>query len=164
MKIYKLDTASDFEKLNLCLAIGNFDGIHKGHQEIINKIKEIASNNNLLSSIMSFNPHPRIYFNQINEPFNIYTQSDKINFLERLGLDIFIDFSFDNNLSILSADDFVTKILIDKLNIKYLVIGSDFKFGKDRKGNFKTLEKYAEKNNFNIHLIEPIILLSLIHI
>ena len=49
MKIYKLDTASDFEKLNLCLAIGNFDGIHKGHQEIINKIKEIASNNNLLS-------------------------------------------------------------------------------------------------------------------
>ena len=47
MKIYKLDTASDFEKLNLCLAIGNFDGIHKGHQEIINKIKEIASNNNL---------------------------------------------------------------------------------------------------------------------
>jgi riboflavin kinase/FMN adenylyltransferase len=145
MKIYQLDTASDFEKLDLCLAIGNFDGIHKGHQEIINKIKEIASNNNLLSSIMSFNPHPRIYFNQINEPFNIYTQNDKINFLERLGLDIFIDFSFDNNLSILSADEFVTKILIDKLNIKYLVIGSDFKFGKDRKGNFKTLEKHAEK-------------------
>ena len=73
MKIYKLDTESDFEKLDLCLAIGNFDGIHKGHQEIINKIKEIASNNNLLSSIMSFNPHPRIFFNQINEPFNIYT-------------------------------------------------------------------------------------------
>ena len=117
MKIYKLDTESEFEKLNLCLAIGNFDGIHKGHQEIINKIKEIASNNNLLSSIMSFNPHPRIFFNQINEPFNIYTQNDKINFLERLGLDIFIDFSFDNNLSVLSADDFVTKILINKLNI-----------------------------------------------
>ena len=87
MKIYQLDTVSDFKKLDLCLAIGNFDGIHKGHQEIINKIKEIASNNNLLSSIMSFNPHPRVYFNQINEPFNIYTQSDKINFLERLGLD-----------------------------------------------------------------------------
>ena len=52
MKIYKLDTESDFEKLDLCLAIGNFDGIHKGHQEIINKIKEIASNNNLLSSII----------------------------------------------------------------------------------------------------------------
>ena len=158
MRIYKLDTVLDFEKLDLCLAIGNFDGIHKGHQEIINKIKEVASNNNLLSSIMSFNPHPRVYFNQINEPFNIYTHSDKINFLERLGLDIFIDFSFDNNLSILSADDFVTKILIDKLNIKYLVIGSDFKFGKDRKGNFKTLEKYAEKNNFNIHLIDPFML------
>ena len=101
MKIYKLDTESDFEKLDLCLAIGNFDGIHKGHQEIINKIKEIASNNNLSSSIMSFNPHPRVYFNQINEPFNIYTQSDKINFLEKLGLDIFIDFSFDNNLSLI---------------------------------------------------------------
>ena len=152
MKIYKLDTASDFEKLNLCLAIGNFDGIHKGHQEIINKIKEIASNKNLLSSIMSFNPHPRVYFNQIKEPFNIYTQSDKISFLERLGLDIFIDFSFDNNLSILSADDFVNKILIDKLNIKYLVIGTDFKFGKDRKGNFETLEKYVEQKKFLIFI------------
>ena len=95
MKIYKLDTASDFEKLNLCLAIGNFDGIHKGHQEIINKIKEIASNNNLLSSIMSFNPHPRVYFNQINEPFNIYTQSDKINFLERFGAFSFVHGSFN---------------------------------------------------------------------
>ncbi len=158
MKIYKLDTESDFEKLDLCLAIGNFDGIHKGHQEIINKIKEIASYNNLSSSIMSFNPHPRIFFNQIKEPFNIYTQKDKINFLEKLGLDIFIDFSFDNNLSILSADDFVIKILIDKLNIKYLVIGKDFKFGKDRKGNFETLEKYVEQKKFDIHLIDPIML------
>ena len=158
MKIYKLDTESDFEKLDLCLAIGNFDGIHKGHQEIINKIKEIASYNNLSSSIMSFNPHPRIFFNQIKEPFNIYTQKDKINFLEKLGLDIFIDFSFDNNLSILSADDFVIKILIDKLNIKYLVIGKDFKFGKERKGNFETLEKYVEQKKFDIHLIDPIML------
>ena len=98
MKIYKLDTESNFEKLDICLAIGNFDGIHKGHQEIINKIKEIASNNKLLSSIMSFNPHPRIFFNQINEPSNIYTKKDKINFLKRLDLDIFIDFSFDKNL------------------------------------------------------------------
>ena len=158
MKIYKLDTESAFENSDLCLAIGNFDGLHRGHQEIINKIKDISLNNNLSASIMSFNPHPRIFFKQIKEPFNIYTQSDKIKFLERLGLDIFIDFSFDNNLSRLSADDFVTKILIDKLNIKYLVIGNDFKFGKNRKGNFKTLEKYAEKNNFNIHLIDPIML------
>ncbi len=158
MKIYTLDTKTDFAKLDLCLAIGNFDGLHKGHQEIINKIKEIASSNNLSSSIMSFNPHPRVFFNQINEPFNIYTQNDKINFLEQSGLDIFIDFSFDNNLSILSADDFVKNILVDKLNIKYLVIGTDFKFGKDRKGNFKTLEKYVEKNNFNIYLIDPIML------
>ena len=100
MKVYTLDTKRDFAKLDLCLAIGNFDGLHKGHQEIINKIKEIASSNNLSSSIMSFNPHPRVFFNQINEPFNIYTQNDKINFLEQSGLDIFIDFSFDNNLSI----------------------------------------------------------------
>ena len=158
MKIYKLDTESAFENSDLCLAIGNFDGLHRGHQEIINKIKDISLNNNLLASIMSFNPHPRIFFNQIKEPFNIYTQKDKINFLEKLGLDIFIDFSFDNNLSILSADDFVIKILIDKLNIKYLVIGKDFKFGKDRKGNFETLEKYVEQKKFDIHLIDPIML------
>ena len=160
MKIYKLDTESAFENSDLCLAIGNFDGLHRGHQEIINKIKDISFNNNLLASIMSFNPHPRIFFNQIKESFNIYTQRDKKKYLEDLGIDLFIDFTFDDNLYKLSADEFITKILIKKLNIKYLVIGTDFKFGKDRKGNFETLEKYVEQKKFDIHLIDPIMLVD----
>ncbi len=81
MKIYKLDTESAFKNSGLCLAIGNFDGLHRGHQEIINKIKDLSLDNNLSASIMSFNPHPRIFFNQIKEPFNIYTQKDKKKFL-----------------------------------------------------------------------------------
>ena len=158
MKIHSLNTESYFNNSNLCLAIGNFDGLHKGHLKIINKLNKISSKNNLLSSVMSFNPHPRIFFNEIVDPFNIYTQTDKLKFLKDLGLDVFIEFSFNNNLSELSADDFITEILINKLQIKYLVIGKDFKFGKDRKGDFKILEKYVLKNNFNTHVIDPVML------
>ena len=158
MKIHSLNTESSFNNSNLCLAIGNFDGLHKGHLKIINKLKETSLKNNLHSAVMSFNPHPRIFFNQIVDPFNIYTHEDKLKFLKDLGLDLFIEFSFNNNLSKLSADEFIIEILINKLQIKYLVIGTDFKFGKDRKGDFKTLNKYVLKKNFKIHLINPVML------
>ena len=62
MKIHSLNTESSFNNSNLCLAIGNFDGLHKGHLKIINKLKEISSKNNFHSTVMSFNPHPRIFF------------------------------------------------------------------------------------------------------
>ena len=158
MKYFELDTQSYFEEKNLCLAIGNFDGFHKGHIAIINALKKIANDKNQLTAIMSFNPHPREYFENKFENFNIYTKSDKINFLKKFDINIHIDFTFDKNLSELSANQFVENILIDKLNIKNVVVGKDFKFGKDRSGNFETLNKYSKKNNFNIRLVESIML------
>ena len=158
MKYFELDTKSYFEEKNLCLAIGNFDGFHKGHIAIINSLKKIANENNQQTAIMSFNPHPREFFDKKNENFNIYTKSDKINFLKKLDIDIYIEFSFNKNLSQLSANQFVENILIDKLDIKNVVVGKDFKFGKDRSGNFNILEKYSKENNFNLHLVESIML------
>ena len=158
MKYFELDTKSYFEEKNLCLAIGNFDGFHKGHIAIINSLKKIANENNQQTAIMSFNPHPREFFDKKNENFNIYTKSDKINFLKKLDIDIYIEFSFNKNLSELSANQFVEDILIDKLDIKNVVVGKDFKFGKDRSGNFNILEKYSKENNFNLHLFESIML------
>ncbi len=158
MKYFELDTKSYFEEKNLCLAIGNFDGFHKGHIAIINSLKKIANENNQQTAIMSFNPHPREFFDKKNENFNIYTKSDKINFLKKLDIDIYIEFSFNKNLSELSANQFVEDILIGKLDIKNVVVGKDFKFGKDRSGNFNILEKYSKENNFNLHLVESIML------
>ena len=158
MKYFELDTKSQFEEKNLCLAIGNFDGFHKGHIAIFNSLKKIASDNNQPTAIMSFNPHPREFFDKKNENFNIYSKIDKINFLKKFNIDIYIEFVFDKKLSELSANQFVENILINKLDIKNVVVGKDFKFGKDRSGNFKVLEKYSDKNDFNINLIDSIML------
>ncbi len=156
MKYFELDTQSQFEEKNLCLAIGNFDGFHKGHIAILNLLKKIANEKNQSTAIMSFNPHPREFFQSKIENFNIYTKSDKINFLKKFDVDAYIEFKFDKNLSELSASQFVENILIDKLDIKNVVVGKDFKFGKDRLGNFKILDHYSKENNFNVHLVESI--------
>ena len=158
MKYFELDTQSQFEEKNLCLAIGNFDGFHKGHISILDSLKKIANQNNLPTAIMSFSPHPREYFENKNENFNIYTKSEKINFLKKYNINIYIEFTFDKNLSELSADQFVKEILINKLNIKNVIVGKDFKFGKNRSGNFQILENYSKENNFNVHLVESVML------
>ena len=163
MKYFELDTQSQFEEKNLCLAIGNFDGFHKGHIAILNLLKKIANEKNQSTAIMSFNPHPREFFQSKIENFNIYTKSDKINFLKKFDIDIYVEFTFDKNLSELSANQFVENILIDKLDIKNVVVGKDFKFGKDRLGNFEILKNYSVTNNFNVHLVESVMLSNSLH-
>ena len=158
MKHFTLDTQSQFEEKNLSLAIGNFDGFHKGHIAILNQLKKIATKNNQLSAILSFDPHPRKFFDKKNENFNIYSKIDKIKFLKKFNVDIYIEFKFDNKLSKLSAYNFVEKILLNKLDIKNLVVGKDFKFGKDRAGNYKILENYSSKKNFSTYVVDAMML------
>mgnify|MGYP001081251669 CR=1 FL=1 len=158
MKYFELGTQSQFDEKNLCLAIGNFDGFHKGHIEILNALKKIANKENQPSAIMSFSPHPRQFFENKNENFNIYLKSDKINFIKKFDINIYVEFIFDKNLAVLSANQFIKNILINKLDIKNVVVGKDFKFGKDRLGNFQILENYSKENNFNVHLVESIML------
>ena len=74
MKIFKLDTETPFTKDSLCLTIGNFDGFHNGHQEILKTLKKISIDKKLLSAVMSFDPHPRSFFNKDVNNFNIYTK------------------------------------------------------------------------------------------
>ena len=158
MQYFKLDTTSEFSEKNLCLAIGNFDGFHKGHLAIIDELKSIANKKNLSAAIMSFTPHPREYFTQIKENFNIYSKEDKIKFLQTFNIKTFIEFTFNKNLSELSANEFVEKILINKLKIKSIIVGKDFKFGKNRNGNYEILENFSNKNIFDVHLVESLML------
>ena len=156
MKIYNLDTENLFSEADLCLAIGNFDGFHKGHQEIIKMLKQISIKKNLPSAIMSFDPHPRSFFNKTVSNFNIYTKEDKIKFLNDFQLDIYINFSFDKKLSEYSSTNFVKKILVNKLKINNLVVGSDFKFGKNRSGNIELLNLLSIEHKYRVNLVDTI--------
>ena len=156
MKIFKLDTETPFTKDSLCLTIGNFDGFHKGHQEILKILKKTSIKKKLLSVVMSFDPHPRSYFNKDIENFNIYTKEDKLKFLKDFGIDIYIDFTFDKKLSEYSSNKFIEEILVKKLNIKNLIVGSDFKFGKDREGNVDILNSFSKIYNYEINLVNAV--------
>ncbi|MES2677967.1 MAG: riboflavin biosynthesis protein RibF [Pseudomonadota bacterium] len=140
---------------NTVLTIGNFDGIHLGHQEILNNAKRIASSENLKSALLTFEPHPL----KIIKPAQIFDQklfslSQKLTFLKNKNLvDIVFIGSFNKQLANLSAEDFVEKILVKKLKIKHLIIGYDFIFGKDRLGDANLLQQLAGIHNFSFHQI-----------
>ena len=148
--------SNSFDQINidekLCLTIGNFDGIHKGHREIIKNLIQQTKTSNLKSAILSFTPHPKIYFNK-QKNFMINSQSKKNEILEDLGLDYLIDLHFNDKFTKLSHVEFEDKILSEKLNSKRILIGKDFQYGNQRKGNIDTLKKFCEKNKIELEEI-----------
>ena len=153
MKLHNLNTRKNFKIKNLCLCIGNFDGIHLGHQFLIKKIIKNAQSNNLKSAMLTFVPHPKVYFKRTNDNFNIMTNEDKKNFLNLLGVENYIEYKFNKTLSSLDAKSFIEKILVQQLNIKKIVVGKDFRFGKDRKGDTKLLKKLSSKYGYKLLVI-----------
>ena len=148
--------SNSFDQINidekLCLTIGNFDGIHKGHREIIKNLIQQTKKSNLKSAILSFTPHPKIYFNK-QKNFMINSQSKKKEILKDLGLDYLIDLHFNDKFTQLSHVEFEDKILSEKLNSKRILIGKDFQYGNQRKGNIETLKVFCEKNKIELEEI-----------
>ena len=153
MKLHYLNTKETFKSRNLCLCIGNFDGIHLGHQHVIKKIIRNSQSDNLKSAIMTFIPHPKIYFKKTDGNFNIITNSDKKNFLKSLGVENYIEYKFNKTLSNLDAVDFIEKILVEQLRVKKIIVGKDFRFGKNRKGDTSLLKKLSSKHSYKLSII-----------
>ena len=156
MKLHNLNTKQYFKTRNLCLCIGNFDGIHLGHQHVIKKIIKNSQTDNLKSAIMTFVPHPKIYFKKVDGNFNIITNNYKKNFLNSLGVENYIEYKFNKTLSNLDAVDFIEKILVKQLNVKKIVVGKDFRFGKDRKGDIALLKKLSVKHKYKLSIIDHV--------
>ena len=123
MKLHKLNLKKNFEIKNLCLCIGNFDGIHKGHQFVIKKIIKHSRDFKMKSAIMTFNPHPKIFFKKNDGAFNIITSDYKKLFLNSLGIQNYIEYSFNKTLSNLSAIEFIKKVLVKQLNVRKIIVG-----------------------------------------
>ena len=141
MKTFRINSTSSFNEPGLNLAIGNFDGVHVGHQVVIKKLVKESKKINFKSAILSFMPHPRQYFTNNYEDFNIIDENEKITLFKNLNIDYYISLKFDSNLASLSPEKFIQDILVEKLKVKNITVGYDFKFGKDRKGNTDLLQK-----------------------
>lgn len=129
-----------------CVAtIGNFDGLHLGHQTILAHLKDKAEELKLPLTVISFEPLPAEYF-MLEPPARIYPLRDKIQHLSKLGVTNFLCLKFNSSLASSSPTEFIEHILVNKLNVKYLAVGDDFRFGYKREGGFNLLKKVGEAN------------------
>lgn len=135
------------------ITIGTFDGVHLGHQKIINKVVESARRENLLATIFTFFPHPRMIVQHDNSLKLIHTLSEKKEALKALGVDLLIVQPFNEKFANLTAEDFVHKLLVERLNAKKVIIGYDHRFGKGRTADIKNMERFGEQYGFAVEEI-----------
>lgn len=143
-------TSSDVSNKGCVLTIGNFDGVHLGHQQVIKALIKKAKALNCISTVLVFEPQPQELFSPDSAPARLTRLRDKYVLLERLGVERLICVNFNQKFAALTAQDFVEKLLVESLNIKYLIIGDDFHFGKNRQGNFKTLCEAGNTFGFGV--------------
>ena len=132
------------------LTVGNFDGVHKGHQALISRCVALAKQHQTRSVVMTFEPYPQVYFSHNDRFPRLMNLRDKFLALQALGVDDLLVLPFNATLSQLSAEDFIQKILLDHLKIKAIVIGDDFRFGANRAGDFDFLTAYASRHHFAV--------------
>ncbi|MEE9350838.1 MAG: bifunctional riboflavin kinase/FAD synthetase [Thiotrichaceae bacterium] len=148
MKLIRGTTPCNSQHKACVATIGNFDGLHKGHRKIIEQVKAEGRRLNCLTSVISFEPLPTEFFSQKfhkDLPGRIYPYRDKARILNSLGIDEFVCLNFTQVLSEMEPEDFIKEILLERLNIKYLVIGDDFRFGKQRRGDFEMLSRVGKQ-------------------
>jgi len=132
------------------IAIGNFDGVHKGHQEIFKLGKKIAKRKKKKFGVVTFSPLPYEFFNK-NEKITRITQDEsKINLLKKNKVDFSYICKFNKKFSLITAEQFIKKIIVHKLQASVVLVGKDFRFGNKRKGNISLLKKYGKIYNFQV--------------
>ncbi len=137
--------------LNGCaLTIGNFDGVHLGHQAVINKLAETGRTLNLPAVLLTFEPQPLEFFLGDKAPARITRLREKAVLLSKLPVDDLAVVRFNNAFAGLDAEQFVNDILVNRFNVKYLVVGDDFRFGKNRQGDFASLKQAGGKHGFTV--------------
>lgn len=136
---------------NPVITIGSFDGVHTGHRKILEKIKELARQANGESIVITFDPHPRHFlFPNDNSLKLISSTSEQVELLDELGIDYTVVVPFDQSFANQSPETYIEEFLIKKFNPKYIVIGYNHRFGKDRAGDISLLRQYEKENEFSI--------------
>ncbi|KAB2939729.1 bifunctional riboflavin kinase/FAD synthetase [Hyphomicrobium sp.] len=138
------------------LAIGNFDGVHRGHQALLRAAAAIGRELGAPAGALIFEPHPREFFHPEEPHFHLTPLPQKLDLFEHAGLDLAVVLPFDVKLASLSADDFVSRIIVGALAARHVIIGHDFFFGRNRGGTPETMQAAAQKLGFGITIIPPV--------
>ncbi len=141
--------------INTILTLGTFDGIHLGHQKIIEQVIKNAIEKKSRSFLITFDPHPRIVLSK--DKIKLLTSfKEKIEIIKSLGVENLLVIRFTDTFSQLSSEDFVEKYIVGSIGVKEIIIGHDHHFGKGRGGDQQTLSEMGKEFNFNVSIVEPI--------
>ena len=139
----------------VALTIGNFDGVHLGHQSLLNELKAAAQARSLKTAVVIFEPHPREFFTPNTAPARLSSLREKLELFERFGIDYVYVCRFNTEFAQMSAAYFI-HALHEKLRAKYVLIGDDFRFGSGRSGDFALMEKIAEQQGFAVQAVHTV--------
>lgn len=137
-------------------AIGNFDGVHLGHQQVIARTRQIAGEKGAKTGILMFEPHPRQYFFPDQPFFRLMSFRAKARTLGQFGVDLIAALPFDKRLATMEAEDFIRQVLAEGLGASHVVVGYDFRFGKGRKGDGALLEKMSSELGFGVSIVDEV--------
>lgn len=143
------------------VTIGNFDGVHRGHQAILARLQETAQQRNLAATVMTFEPHPRAYFARRGQrpeliPTQVSSLRDKIQGLRQHGTEQLVLERFNQALADMSAEDFIEQLLVRGLNTRWLLVGEDFRYGHKRSGDIELLRRAGKRYGFDVETVADV--------
>ncbi|MEC8892523.1 MAG: riboflavin kinase, partial [Candidatus Poribacteria bacterium] len=155
MKIFVDFQSIALTKADVAVTVGVFDGVHVGHQTVIQRLISKAKNCDLLTAVLIFDPSPAEYFQSSQHKSSLTDRNQKITIFEQLGLDLMVMAPFSSSIVRQSADEFLQEILIRQLGAKAVISGYDWQFGKGRTGNPRFLKSVGERHGVDIEIVAP---------
>lgn len=141
-----------------CVAtIGNFDGVHRGHRAVIDALKQRAQEHGLPALLITLEPQPLEFFAPDKAPARLASLGEKLSLIRDAGIDRTLVLKFDGKMASMEAQDFIEKILVEKLGVRHLYVGDDFRFGKGRAGDFEMLKEYGKQHDFAVESLDTVI-------
>lgn len=153
--IRNFQACPEFAK-NSVIAIGNFDGVHKGHQKIISAANQLAKEYNTNSAIMTFEPHPAKVFGNLTHHARLTPFAEKARILKKMGVNFIFAIRFSKKFAQTSKEIFVNKIICEEIKAKHVIVGSDFTFGKNKSGDTEFLQKAAKEKGFGLTIVDTV--------
>ena len=155
------DLSAQIDHPPCALTIGNFDGVHRGHQAMLSRVWSAANELNLMAAVMTFAPHPREYFAKLTHrpemaPAQISGLRDKVLALRDQGVGSITIARFNEALATMPAEDFIKDLLVNSLNTRWLLVGEDFRFGHRRMGDIEMLRRLGSENGISVHTLEDV--------
>ncbi len=140
------------------MTLGNFDGIHLGHQALLDRVLQVSQKTGLASCVVTYDPNPAVVLGKKPEMKNLMTLADKEEWIRQKGIDFLVVLPFNKELAEMSAESFLEEILLKQLKARNIIIGFNHCFGKERRGNYELLKEYSEKLKYSVEKMDPVFL------